>query len=106
MSFVGDLEHLPIVDVIQLLHATRKSCTLCLKSSKGESQLVFNDGCIVSANHSNNSVRIGQILVEMNAISREELDESLTEQKKAGANRIPLIAALIESGKIKKEAAF
>lgn len=106
MSFVGDLEHLPIVDVIQLLHATRKSGTLCLKSAKGESQLVFCDGCIVSANHSNNSVRIGQILVQMNAISREELNNTLSEQKSAGSNRIPLIASLIESGKIRKEDAF
>lgn len=106
MSFVGDLEHLPIVDVIQLLHATRKSGTLCLKSSRGESQLVFSDGCIVSANHSNNSVRIGQILVQMNSISKEELDRTLLEQKSAGSSRIPLIAALIESGKIKKEEAF
>ncbi len=106
MSFVGDLEHLPIVDVIQLLHATRKSGTLCLKSTRGESQLVFSDGCIVSANHSNNSVRIGQILVQMNAISREELDSTLLAQKNAGDNRTPLIAALIEGGKIKKEDAF
>jgi hypothetical protein len=106
MSFVGDLEHLPIVDVIQLLHATRKSGTLCLKSTKGESQLVFSDGCIVSANHSNNSVRIGQILVQMNAISKEELEQTLQEQKNAGSHRVPLIAALIESGKIKKEDAF
>jgi len=106
MSFVGDLEHLPIVDVIQLLHATRKSGTLCLKSQKGESQLVFSDGCIVSANHSNNSVRIGQILVQMNAITRETLDSSLAEQKSSGAARVPLIASLIESGKLKKEDAF
>lgn len=106
MSFVGDLEHLPIVDVIQLLHATRKSGTLCLKSDRGESQLVFSDGCIVSANHSNNSVRIGQILVQMNAITREELEQSLQEQKSAGNNRAPLIASLIESGKIRKEDAF
>ncbi len=106
MSFVGDLEHLPIVDVIQLLHATRKSGTLCLKSLQGESQLVFSDGCIVSANHSNNSVRIGQILVQMNAISRETLDATLSEQKTAGAARAPLIASLIESGKLKKEDAF
>lgn len=106
MSFVGDLEHLPIVDVIQLLHATRKSGTLCLKSAKGESQLVFSDGCIVSANHSNNSVRIGQILVQMKAISPDLLESTLAEQKKAGASRIPLIASLIESGKLKKEDAF
>lgn len=106
MSFVGDLEHLPIVDVIQLLHATRKSGTLCLKSSKGESQLVFSDGCIVSANHSNNSVRIGQILVQMNKLSNETLEATLAAQKKAGADRIPLIASLIESGALNKEDAF
>lgn len=106
MSFVGDLEHLPIVDVIQLLHATRKSGTLCLKSAQGESQLVFSDGCIVSANHSNNSVRIGQVLVQMGKISSETLNAALQEQKKGGAERVPLIASLIESGKIRKEDAF
>jgi hypothetical protein len=106
MSFVGDLEHLPIVDVIQLLHATRKSGTLCLKSEKGESQLVFSDGCIVSANHSNNSVRIGQILVQMQAISAELLESTLAEQKRAGDDRVPLIASLIESGNLKREDAF
>lgn len=106
MSFVGDLEHLPIVDVIQLLHATRKSGTLCLKSAKGESQLVFSDGCIVSANHSNNSVRIGQILVQMHAITPDVLESTLAEQKRAGSGRTPLIASLIESGKLKKEDAF
>jgi len=106
MSFVGDLEHLPIVDVIQLLHATRKSGTLCMKSLKGESQLVFSDGCIVSANHANNSVRIGQILVQMGKITREALDATLNQQKNTGADRTPLIAALIESGQIKKEDAF
>jgi hypothetical protein len=106
MSFVGDLEHLPIVDVIQLLHSTRKSGTLCLRSAKGESQLVFNQGFIVSANHLNNSVRIGQILLEMQTISQEQLDAALHEQELAGANRRPLIASLIESGKIRKEDAF
>ncbi|HEY5974012.1 MAG TPA: DUF4388 domain-containing protein, partial [Geobacteraceae bacterium] len=106
MSFVGDLEHLPIVDVIQLLHSTRKSGTLCLRSPKGESQLVFNEGFIVSANHLNNSVRIGQILLEMKAISQEELDAALHEQEKAGDMRRPLIASLIETGKIRKEDAF
>ena len=58
MSFNGDLAHLPIVDVIQLMNATRKSGILGVKGRKGQSQLVFKDGYIVSANHLNNSVRI------------------------------------------------
>jgi uncharacterized protein DUF4388 len=106
MSFTGDLEHLPVVDVIQLLHATKKSGTLSLRSSKGESQLVFNDGYIVSANHLNNSPRIGQILVEMNTITRDEVEKALLEQKNAGEHRLPLIATLLENGKINKEDAY
>lgn len=106
MSFTGDLEHLPIVDVIQLLHSTRKTGTLCLKSGRGESQLVFNDGYFVSANHLNNSVRIGQVLEEMNAVTHEELERALLEQREAGPDRKPLIATLIEQGTISRDVAY
>lgn len=106
MSFAGDLEHLPIVDVIQLLHSTRKTGTLCLRSQKGESQLVFNDGYIVGANHVQNNVRIGQILVEMSAITPEQLEEALRHQRRDGVVRKPLIATLIEGGQIDRQAAY
>jgi hypothetical protein len=106
MSFEGDLEHLPIVDVIQLLHATGKSGTLTLRSSKGESQLVFHGGYIVSANHVNNSVRIGQILLDMGMISQEELESALHEQQKAGHLRKPIIQTMIEGGRIRTDDAY
>lgn len=106
MSFNGDLEHFPLADVIQLLHMTNKTGILYLKSPKGESQLVFNDGFFVSANHLDNSVRIGKVLVDMNAVSRETLQQALAEQKEAGKNRKPLIATLIEKGTIDKDTAF
>lgn len=106
MSFTGDLAHLPIVDVIQLIHSTRKSGTLSMKSIKGESQLVFSDGYFASANHLNNSVRIGQILVDKSYITQECLDQALHEQKQSGAARKPLIATLIEQGAISPEHAY
>ena len=106
MSFTGDLEHLPIVDVIQLIYSTRKSGTLSIHSQKGDSQLVFSDGYFVSANHLNNSVRIGQILVENNFLTQEHLDQALLEQKSAGTGRKPLIATLIEGGFINREDAY
>ena len=106
MSFVGDLEHLPIVDLIQLLHSTKKSGTLGLKSKRGQSQIVFNEGYIVSANHHNNSIQVGQILVDLNAISAAQLENALQEQKNAGNNRKPLIATLIENGLINRDTAF
>jgi hypothetical protein len=106
MSFNGDLEHFPLVDVIQLLHMSSKTGILFLKSPKGESQLVFHEGFFVGANHLNNSVRIGKVLLDMNAITTEDLNRALKEQKEAGKNRKPLVATLIEQGTIDKETAF
>jgi len=96
MAFKGDLEHLPIVDVIQLLNSTGKSGVLTVKGRKGESQLVFKDGYIVSASHLNNSVRIGSVLVEMGFVSSLQIDEGLQKQQSAGTNRRPLAITLIE----------
>lgn len=106
MSFNGNLEHFPLVDVIQLLHMTNKTGILFIKSPKGESQLVFHKGYFVSANHLNNSVRIGQVLVDMHAITDQQLSQALAEQKNAGVARKPLVATLIEQGTIDKETAY
>jgi len=96
MSFAGELEHLPIVDVIQLLNSSRKSGLLTVKGRKGESQLVFKDGYIVSATHLNNSVRIGQLLVDMGMISQDQLEQGLKKQQLDGEARKPLAITLIE----------
>ena len=106
MPFTGDLEDLPIVDIIQLLHATRKSGILRVKGRKGESNLVFKDGFIVSASHLNNSVRIGTILIERNIITPEILNLALLKQTQAGAGRKPLIVTLLDSGFVNEEDAY
>lgn len=106
MSFNGNLEHFPLVDVIQLLHMTSKTGILFLESEKGASQLVFHEGYFVSANHLNNSVRIGTVLLDMNAITQEQLDKALAEQASAGAARKPLIATFMELGIINRDTAF
>ena len=69
MAFTGDLEHLNIVDIIQLVHATRQSGIFSVKGSTGESTIVFKKGQIVGANYCDNSVRIGTILVKTGAIT-------------------------------------
>lgn len=106
MPLTGELEHLPIVDVIQLIHSTRKSGTLNVYSRKGEGQLVFNNGYIVGASHSNEKLKIGQILVEAELISEAELDKALQIQESAGEERKPLIVTLIEHCGMSEEAAY
>jgi len=104
MAFTGELEQLHIVDIIQLLNTTRKSGTLSVKGSRGESRIIFSNGSIVGANHLNR-VRIGTVLVKMDAITIEDLKQALKVQKNAGKNRTPLIATLIELGKLGRDKA-
>ena len=88
MAFTGELEQLHIVDIIQLLNTTRKSGALFVKGSNGESRIIFSNGYIVGANHLNR-VRIGTVLVKLNAITIEDLKQALEVQKRQGktANR-------------------
>ena len=106
MPLTGELEHLPIVDVIQLIHSTRKSGTLNVYSRKGEGQLVFNNGYIVSATHSSEKLKIGRILLESHIISQNELDKALGIQELSGEDRKPLIATLLDHCGLSKDAAF
>lgn len=105
MAFTGDLEHLHIVDIIQLLHTTRKSGTFSVRGSRGESRIIFSDGYIVGASHLDNRVRIGTVLVRMNALTKQDLEKTLEIQRGSGNNRKPLLATLIELGKITHEEA-
>lgn len=106
MSFTGDLEDLPIVDVIQLMHSTRNSGILYIKGKRGQSQLVFKNGYIVGASHLNNGIRIGDILVSQGAISEEALQEALGIQHTPGTPRRPLIVTLLEWGMVEEKQAY
>ncbi|HTG00925.1 MAG TPA: response regulator [Nitrospirota bacterium] len=106
MAFTGDLEHLNIVDIIQLLNATRQSGVFSVKGTKAVSRIVFRKGHIVGANHIDNRVRIGSVLVKTGAITIDDLQEVLRAMKTTDANRMPLLATLVQTGKLKREDAL
>ncbi len=106
MSLHGNLEQFPIIDVIQLLNGARKSGILRLSSTKGESQLVFHNGDLVSANYLNNRVRIGQVLVSAGAITEEQLVQALDIQKNLGDARKPLVITMLEHDMVDETAAY
>lgn len=106
MALTGDLAQLHITDIIQLVHTTRQSGTFTVTGSRGESRIIFSNGHIVCASHLNNRIRIGSVLVKMNAISPDDLKAALVLQKRAGTKREPLIATLRHMGKLKDDAAL
>ncbi|GFE61977.1 DUF4388 domain-containing protein [Geobacter sp. AOG2] len=105
MSLIGDLSQFPISDIIQFVHETRKSGTIRIGCFKGECNLVFSKGDIVSANYLNGMVRIGQILVHIGAITKAELAWALAIQEQDPPNRKPLVLTLLENSMVAKEAA-
>ena len=106
MAFTGDLEYLNIVDIIQLIHATRQSGIFSVKGSSGESRLVFSSGSIVGASHIDNSVRIGTVLVKTGAVTIDDLKQAMDVMKNAGKNHMPLLATLVQMGRLKREDAL
>ncbi len=106
MPLTGELENLPIVDVVQLIHSTRKSGILTVYSRRGEGQLIFNNGYIVSAIHSNEDLKIGKILLEKEIISESELNQALSTQQAYGDNAPPLISILHEQCEISRDDAY
>ena len=105
MAFTGDLENLPITDVIQLVHTTRKSGVFFVKGEKGESKLVFSNGYLVGANHVNDTVRIGTVLVKTGAITLDDLKQALAVTANNDQRR-PLMVVLMQMGKLKREDAL
>src|SRR5512143_2043729 len=103
MAFSGELEHLHVVEIIQLVNTARKSGMLRVNGGRGESRIIFSNGYVVGANHLNNKIRIGEVLVKMNAVAIDDLYQALEVQKRAGKDRKPLIATLIEMGRLRRE---
>ncbi len=103
MAFTGDLEHLPLADIIQLVHTTRKSGIFSIKADRGESKIVFRNGYIVNANHIDNRVRIGSVLVKTGAITVDDLKQAMGAMKQAGKDHLPLLATLVQMGLLKRE---
>ena len=97
-AFQGALDELPIADVLQLLHSTRKTGVLDLHCEVSSAQLVFREGKIVGCTHPSGSLPVGQVLLKAKLITEENLNAALEEQKRAGDARLRLVATLIRMG--------
>src|SRR5216110_2985836 len=49
MSLTGNLEDLPLLDIIQIVSFSKKTGYLTIRNSAGEGAIVFSDGTIVAS---------------------------------------------------------
>lgn len=89
MSFSGNLEHISIVDVIQLLNSTKKTGTLYVTNDNFVYKFAFKEGSIVSVIHPDTTKSLIKIIRDKKILDDETIKSNMYTKK-------PLVAELIE----------
>jgi hypothetical protein len=101
MSLVGSLEDLGLGDILQIVHLSRKSGTLWIRSAAGEGQVVFSSGLICGAFTKDGPADLRDLLAARGAVPVPDLDAAVEEARARG---LPLERALVERGVAAAEA--
>jgi hypothetical protein len=80
----GDLKIMSLLDLLQWIDRTRKTGSLIFTRGREKKVIFFREGILIAANSNSPNDKIGQILIRMNKISREDLEEGLRLQKQSG----------------------
>jgi hypothetical protein len=107
VPFAGSMEEYAVADVLQLLHASRRTGTLRMWGPDGQpAALGLREGALVAANHPSRAMNIGSILLELEVLDVGRLEHGLQTQADAGPGREPLVATLIRMGYLEREAGY
>jgi hypothetical protein len=101
MSLVGSLEDLGLGDILQIIHLSRKSGTLWIRSAAGEGQIVFGAGLICGAFTKDGPAELRDLLLAAGTLPEADLDAAAEEARARG---VTLAATLGERGALSAQA--
>src|SRR5438309_2145025 len=104
MSLSGNLEDVSVADALQFIHLGGRTGTLTLSRGDDTAEISFFQGRIVSA-WAPGSKRLGELLVDSGAISRETLEDALKQQGVERPRR-PLGQILVGNGDLPADAMY
>jgi CheY-like chemotaxis protein len=97
MSLVGNLEDLPLADILQIVSLSKRTGILTIETEEGKNVIVFKDGLIISAACPSPKIKnLGQVLLERQLVTPSRLQELLDLQKARGNE--PLGVIILQSG--------
>lgn len=100
MSVIGNLEDLAFPDVLQIIHASRRSGTLILSLRDGERRVRFRDGLIRGATLGPGGPEIEDLLLRRGRVDERALMEAASRSGRTGE----LVAeALVGMGAVSQE---
>lgn len=99
MALVGNLRDFGLSEFLYLVDRGAKTGRLTLQKPGDRAELYFNSGKLVYATHFNQNERIGDILVRMGRITREQCNTALQIQHTQELNK-PLGQIMVEHGMV------
>jgi hypothetical protein len=101
MSISGNLLDVSVADVMQFIHLGGRSGTLIIEGRGEKAEVGFHRGRIISA-LAPDSKRLGDLLLETGAITREALEAALVQQQ-SEMPRMSLGKILVTMGEVTRE---
>jgi len=97
MPIQGPLHELGLTDLLQLIHLSRKTGTLSVRSARSSltAELEIDRGAVVGARAPGEAPRLGQLLVRTGRATPRQVERALAEQRLAPGRRLGAI--LVES---------
>ncbi len=77
MGFYGELEDLPLQDILYVISSHGKSGLLTLQTPSHDISLKFDRGAVASVTTSDGSLKIGQLLVAQGYVTDEKIEHAL-----------------------------
>jgi len=96
MAFKGTLKEFKVPDILQLISMQKKTGILTFNSNEGFITIIFEDGFIVGVDAfpKKLEMRVGNVLVKQEIISKEMLQRALAIQKRTGQKVGEILSAM------------
>lgn len=102
MGFYGELEDLPLQDILYVISSHGKSGLLTLQTPSHDISLKFDRGAVASVTTSDGSLKIGQLLVSQGYVTNEQIEHALGIQS-VNPDSARIGDVLIEVGYVTRE---
>lgn len=101
MAIQGSIEEAGLPDVLQLLALGRKTgCLSVVDGSALQGQIFLDVGRVSYATVSNRPDRLGDMLVKSGRITRQQLDQAVTEQTRSSGHQLGRV--LVDAGRLER----
>jgi hypothetical protein len=102
MGFYGDLEDLPLQDILYVVTNHGKSGYLTLQTKSHDIRLEFDRGTVASVTTSDGSLKIGHLLVAQGYVTEEQIEQALALQS-LNPDSVRIGDVLVEVGHVTAE---